>query len=49
MCQREDGALIVSMKNGTETLFENPDLLREVFYAEMSMAQLVLTPVKSAL
>lgn len=24
VCQGEDGALIVSMKNDTETLFENP-------------------------
>lgn len=37
-CQREDGALIVSVKNYTEPLFENPELLREVFYAKMSMA-----------
>lgn len=38
MCQGEDEALIISMKNDTETLFENPELLREVFYAEMSTA-----------
>lgn len=38
MCQREDGALIVSMKNDTETLFGTPELLREVFYAEMNTA-----------
>lgn len=37
-CQREDGALIISMKNDTEMLFENPQLLEEVFYAEMSTA-----------
>lgn len=24
VCQGEDGALIISMKNDTETLFENP-------------------------
>lgn len=38
MCQGEDEAHIISMKNGTETQFENPELLREVFYAEMSTA-----------
>lgn len=38
VCQREDEALIISMKNVTETLFENPQLLREVFYAETSTA-----------
>lgn len=42
-CQREDGALIISMKNDTETLSENPELLREVFYAEMSMASCSLS------
>lgn len=36
LCQREDGALIVLMKNDTETPFGTPELLREVFYAEMS-------------
>lgn len=37
-CQREDGALITSMKNDPEMLFENPELPREMFYTEMSTA-----------
>lgn len=36
-CQREDGALIISMKNDPEMLFKNPELPRKVFYTEMSM------------
>lgn len=37
-CQREDGALIILMKNDPEMLFKNPELPRAVFYIEVSMA-----------
>lgn len=34
-CQREDGALIISMKNDPETLFKNPELPGKCFIQKL--------------